>query len=260
VKKLCCPISYPPPPPKKRSYRAGSSGSDERNTLCTLNNGQYTSRGEEFSADYLGVAGQQRAASTRQTESRAPKPAATPPSLTPLKQNSMSGSRFFYSCSYCSCNRPAFDQHFSCKKIKVNEQQYLKSRHLRRLIENHLLLPQSSWGAVLWIRMLLGLPDPDPLVRGTDLDPSKISRKSFDSNFSVTSLWVFIFEKWCPVNEPSSKSNKQKIFFCWRLKGHWRKTQDPSSETIPFQNITDPQHCWGWGRAILILKHFRPFV
>jgi hypothetical protein len=31
--------------------------------------------------------------------------------------------------------------------------------------------------SVLWIRMFLGLQDPDPLVRGTDPDPSIIKQK-----------------------------------------------------------------------------------
>jgi hypothetical protein len=53
--------------------------------------------------------------------------------------------------------------------------------------------------------MFSGLPDPDPLVRGTDLDSdpyrgillssSKNSKKNLDSYCFVTSLWLFIFEK-----------------------------------------------------------------
>jgi hypothetical protein len=46
------------------------------------------------------------------------------------------------------------------------------------------------------------------------LSSSKITKKNFDSYCFVTSLWLFIFEKWwkCTV-----KSNKQKILF-WRLE------------------------------------------
>jgi hypothetical protein len=45
-------------------------------------------------------------------------------------------------------------------------------------------------------------PDPDPLVRGVDPDPSiillsssKNSKKNLDSYFFVTSFGLFIFEK-----------------------------------------------------------------
>jgi hypothetical protein len=47
--------------------------------------------------------------------------------------------------------------------------------------------------------MLLGLPDPDPLVRGMNPDPDpsiikKNSNKNLDSNWFVTSFRLFIFE------------------------------------------------------------------
>jgi hypothetical protein len=54
------------------------------------------------------------------------------------------------------------------------------------------------------IHMFLGLPDPDPLVRGVDPDPdpsvillskSKNSKKKLDSYSFVTSFGLFIFEK-----------------------------------------------------------------
>jgi hypothetical protein len=51
---------------------------------------------------------------------------------------------------------------------------------------------------VLRSRRFLGLPDPDPdpLVRCTDPDPSiKNSKKILDSYCFVTSLWLFIFWK-----------------------------------------------------------------
>jgi hypothetical protein len=62
--------------------------------------------------------------------------------------------------------------------------------------------------------MLLGLPDPDPLVRGIDPapdpDPSIImQKKNLDSYYFVT-LFVFLSLK-NDVNVPS-KSNKQKKF------------------------------------------------
>jgi hypothetical protein len=50
--------------------------------------------------------------------------------------------------------------------------------------------------------MFLGLPDPDPLVKGMDPDPdpiilsaSKNSKKNLDSYCFVTSFGLFIFEK-----------------------------------------------------------------
>jgi len=47
-------------------------------------------------------------------------------------------------------------------------------------------------------RCFLGLPDPDPLVRGPDPDPSSSSvknKKKLHSSCFVTSLWLFAFEK-----------------------------------------------------------------
>ena len=56
----------------------------------------------------------------------------------------------------------------------------------------------------IWIRrihMFLGLPYPDldPLDRDTDPDPSssKNSKKNIDFYCFLTSLWLFIFKKWC---------------------------------------------------------------
>ncbi len=62
------------------------------------------------------------------------------------------------------------------------------------------------------IRWFLGLLDPYPFVRGTDLaqDPSIIKekdKKNLDSYCFVISLWLFIFEKLCKC---TFKSNKQK--------------------------------------------------
>jgi hypothetical protein len=85
--------------------------------------------------------------------------------------------------------------------------------------------------------MVLGLPDPDPLVRGMDPDPDldpdssitvsiKNSKKNLDSYLLfVTSFGLFVFKNY--VNVPS-KSNKQrnfflKLVFCWLLEVQWRK-------------------------------------
>jgi hypothetical protein len=61
--------------------------------------------------------------------------------------------------------------------------------------------------------MFLGLPDPDPLVRGMDPDPDpsimqkKISKKNLDSYYFVTLFDILSLKN--DVNVPS-KSNKQK--------------------------------------------------
>ncbi len=58
--------------------------------------------------------------------------------------------------------------------------------------------------------MFLGLPNPDPLVRGIDPDPSiimKNSKENLDPFYYVTLLDFFSLKN--DVNEPS-KSNKQR--------------------------------------------------
>jgi hypothetical protein len=71
--------------------------------------------------------------------------------------------------------------------------------------------------------MILGLPDPDPLVRRMDPNPSLIkqkSKKNLDSYCFVTFLDFLSLKN--DVNVPS-KSNKQNNFFfvvfCWRSEG-----------------------------------------
>ncbi len=56
-----------------------------------------------------------------------------------------------------------------------------------------MLLKLFNLGAVLRIRMFFGLPDSDPLVRGTDPDPSikQNSNKNFDSYGFVTFFIIF---------------------------------------------------------------------
>ncbi len=57
----------------------------------------------------------------------------------------------------------------------------------------------------------LGLldPDPDPLVRGMDPDPSIIKQNHLFYCF-VTSFWLFIFEKWC--KRTFKKKYAKKLF------------------------------------------------
>jgi hypothetical protein len=73
------------------------------------------------------------------------------------------------------------------------------------------------------IHMFLGLPDPDPLDRGTDSDPSiikqKLVRKPFDSYCFVTFFYFLSLIK--DVNVPSNSNKQKKLFnfFCCRLVG-----------------------------------------
>jgi hypothetical protein len=64
--------------------------------------------------------------------------------------------------------------------------------------------------------MFLGLPDPDPLVRGMDPDPSIIMQNSKKTLISTIFDYFFdILSLKNDVNVPS-KSNKQKKF-CRRI-------------------------------------------
>jgi hypothetical protein len=75
--------------------------------------------------------------------------------------------------------------------------------------------------------MFLGLPDPVPLVRGIDPDPSsENSKKNLDSYCFLASFGLFIFEKLCKFTFKSNKQKKKlffKLVFCWRLVGQGRK-------------------------------------
>jgi hypothetical protein len=78
--------------------------------------------------------------------------------------------------------------------------------------------------------MFLGLPDPDPLVRGMDPDPNpdpsiiKQNTKNLDSYCFVTAFFTFILSVKNDVNV-HSKINKQEYctfernYFCWLLEG-----------------------------------------
>jgi hypothetical protein len=76
----------------------------------------------------------------------------------------------------------------------------------------------------------LGLPDPDPLVRGMDPDPEldpdpsiscKNNKKNLESYYFVT-LFDFLSLKNI-VYEPSKSNNQKKLckklVFCWHLEG-----------------------------------------
>jgi hypothetical protein len=91
--------------------------------------------------------------------------------------------------------------------------------------------------------MFLGLPDLDPLVRGSDPapDPSVIkqnSKKTLDSYCFATSLWLFLAWK----NDVNSKSNKHKkreknLFFVGVLK----VTDEKSRIRISYSELRFPK-------------------
>ncbi len=74
---------------------------------------------------------------------------------------------------------------------------------------------------------------PDPLVRGTDPDPS-IIKQNIGKTFISTVLLLWHLADFLNLKNDvnvSSKSNNnkkllKKIIFCWCLEGHWWKEQD----------------------------------
>ncbi len=105
--------------------------------------------------------------------------------------------------------------------------------------------------------MFLGLPDPDPIVRGMDPDPDpeqillpscKNSEKNLDSYYFVT-----LYDSLKNDVNVASKSNKQKKFDKKKFLFHIFKVTDEisrirrsqrygSADPGPYQNVTDPQH------------------
>jgi hypothetical protein len=84
--------------------------------------------------------------------------------------------------------------HTSVRVLKINFLGFILFRHI--IVSVAVLRIR-----IRWIPVFLGLldPYPDPLVRGTDPDPSirlsSKNRKNLNSNCFVTSLCLFIFEK-----------------------------------------------------------------
>ncbi len=92
------------------------------------------------------------------------------------------------------------------------------------------------------------VPDLDPWIRkfygpsGSFHHQAKIVTKTFISTVFVTYLLVYDFLSLKnEVNVPSKSKKKiwQKIFFCLRLEGRWRKEQDP--EPDPLVRGTNPR-------------------
>ncbi len=78
----------------------------------------------------------------------------------------------------------------------------------------------------IWIGNFLGLPDQDPLTRGTDPEPSIIKRyQVVRKNLDFYSFWLlydFLFLK-NDANVPSKSTAKSKV--TWPLEGYWRKSR-----------------------------------
>jgi hypothetical protein len=78
--------------------------------------------------------------------------------------------------------------------------------------------------------MFLGLPDPDPLVRGMDLDPAldpdpsiimQNSRKNLDSYYFVTLFFFLSLKNDGYLQKVISRKNSycvEKLVFCWHLE------------------------------------------
>ncbi len=97
--------------------------------------------------------------------------------------------------------------------------------------------------------MFLGLPGPDPLVRGTVRiwirifpSSSKNSKKNLYFYCFVTSLWILIFEEWLNVPSKSTGNKQKKLDFLGCLEGHWQKEQDPEPDPNPLvKRAKDPR-------------------
>jgi hypothetical protein len=128
-------------------------------------------------------------------------------------------------------------------------------------------------------------PDPVPYVFGP-LEPgshhylcgsgsfhyqANNSKKNLDFYRFMRSLWLFIFEEWCKCTLKSNKNKKTWILFCWHLEcpeekrrirsriripivNQWYESADPD----PYQNVTDPQHCWKKDKTVSILFYSKP--
>jgi hypothetical protein len=72
------------------------------------------------------------------------------------------------------------------------------------------------------IHMFLGLldPDPDPLVKGTDPDPSIIKQKLYKNLYSYCFVTSFDFLRLKnDLQKVLSRKTFFKLVFCWRLEG-----------------------------------------
>ncbi len=75
---------------------------------------------------------------------------------------------------------------------------------------------------IFYFFFFLGLPDPYPLVRGMDPDPSIISKnckKRLDSYCIVTSFGLFISEKWCKWPLKSTLMSRKTFFLNYFFVG-----------------------------------------
>ncbi len=99
-----------------------------------------------------------------------------------------------------------------------------------RLIVSFQLWPVSR---IHRIRIFLSLldPDQDPIVRGTDPDPSIIKQRKT----LIPTVLLLLYDFFSLKNDVNvaSKSTKQKTFiFSCHTKVHWRKYQDPDPNPL----------------------------
>ncbi len=92
--------------------------------------------------------------------------------------------------------------------------------------------------AVSWIQILWASWSRGRIL----LSSNKNSRKNLDSYCFVTSLWLFILEKWCKC---SLKSSRQKKVFCLKV---WKSRTNPDKlvrGTVPLIRIWNRPKCHG---------------
>ncbi len=120
----------------------------------------------------------------------------------------------------------------------------------RRRIQNRALWEADVFYLMLRIRinmihMFLGLPAPDPLVRGSDPDPSIIKqngKKTLDFYCFVTYLWLFYL--WKMMNVPGKKIFVGILMVTDENSRIWISQRYGSADPDPYQCITYPQHCF----------------
>ncbi len=98
----------------------------------------------------------------------------------------------------------------------------------------------------IWVRMFLGLQDPDPIIC-TDPDTFIIKQEKKQKNlvyyYFVTVLIFLYLENWC--KEP------KKLVFRWHL---WATVTQWYGSPDPYENVTDPQHCKNIFKHLILLK------
>ncbi len=107
----------------------------------------------------------------------------------------------------------------------------------------------------VWIRMFLGLPDPDPYVRGMDPNLSVASKNSKKNLhfYCIVTLLVSL-KNYVIV---ASKSSKQKNYRTKIARSGTGSVSQRygSADPDPYQNFTDPQHSLLHIGTVSLLPH-----